>query len=262
MATLSACQDGDVFTVDPSSVSMNNTGGPDPASAAGKTMVRDDDEDPDTAFSWAVPARLTPTRAIRDPWGREHTGLLVTPAAAPKLPAQSRVTSFLRLDPAVPDADEHVRNTAMALSPVAQVSILQAEEVDKTFASIRRGLYAGATVVLVLVGLSLLVGILEQLRERRRTFAALVAFGTRRGTMARSILWQTALPVALGLLVAAIMGSVLGGVLLRIVAVKVRPDWWGVATVSGIAAAVVLLVTALSLPALFRLMRPDGLRFE
>lgn len=43
------------------------------------------------------------------------------------------------------------------------------------YASIRTSLFVGATLVLVLIGASLLVSQLEQLRERRKLLSALVA---------------------------------------------------------------------------------------
>ncbi|MER7007116.1 FtsX-like permease family protein [Dactylosporangium sp. NPDC000555] len=257
LADLPDCADGDAFAVDPAS--FTQPGSQDATGTAGRTVIlgyRDD------ADRWTVPQHLRTARERRDAYGMHHDGLLLTPGAAPPVRAGQHIYSYIGLDQANPDAQEHLRNAAMRLGLTTSVSILQWHSVDRTFASIRRGLFAGATVVLVLVGLSLLVGTLEQLRERRRTLAALVAFGTRRRTIALSILWQTAVPVALGLVVAAALGLTLGVTLLRVVAVDVRIDWPSVGVVSAIAAGVVLLVTAASLPPLFRLMRPDGLRFE
>ncbi|WP_432825215.1 FtsX-like permease family protein [Dactylosporangium sp. CA-092794] len=254
LADLPSCADGDAFVFPQATAAK--------ADLAGNPIGLGDDG----ATKWTVPARLLPAQAIRDPYGTLHEGLLLTPSMAPSTMLDAHVYahiySFIGLDQSDPDAQERLRTAAIAMSPTTDVSILRVVRVSNTFASIRRGLFAGATVVLVLVGLSLLVGTLEQLRERRRTLAALVAFGTRRGTMAFSILWQTLLPVALGLLVAAALGLSLGAALLRIVAVDVYLDWPGVATVTALAATVVLLVTLASLPPLFRLMRPDGLRFE
>ncbi|WP_433044882.1 FtsX-like permease family protein [Dactylosporangium sp. CS-033363] len=256
LAELPSCADGDAFAVDPKSYSQPGmSGAVDATALGGKEIVL-------SSSSFTAPSRLQPVKEKRDPYGSWHEGLLLTPSAAPPVPADANFTSFVRFDPAGLDANEYVRNAAMRLGPTVNVSILNAMNVDQTFASIRRGLFAGATVVLVLVGLSLLVSTLEQLRERRRTLAALAAFGTKRDTVAWSILWQTALPVALGLVAASILGLALGAVLLQIVAVDVRLDWAGVGVVSGIAGGVVLLVTLASLPPLFRLMRPEGLRFE
>ncbi|WP_432972622.1 FtsX-like permease family protein [Dactylosporangium sp. CA-233914] len=265
LATLPGCADGDAFAVDPASFAQPNMAGPDTTALAGKPIVIDkgsggDEGDP--GLRWTVPGQLKTAREHRDAYGMDHDGLLLTPSAAPPSWTAGVYLTLVGLDPGNPDAAEHLRNAAMRIGPTTNVSILASHATDKTFASIRRGLFAGATVVLVLVGLSLLVGTVEQLRERRRTLAALVAFGTRRATMAWSILWQTALPVLLGLVVAAAMGVALGAALLRIVAVEVRLDWPGVGIVAAISAAVVLLVTAASLPPLFRLMRPEGLRFE
>jgi len=100
------------------------------------------------------------------------------------------------------------------------------------------------------------------LRERRKLLSALVAFGTRRRTLGLSVLWQTAIPIGLGLLLAAAVGLALGLVLLKMVGAEVAVDWPSILTMTGIGAGVVLVVTALSLPPLFRLMRPEGLRTE
>lgn len=67
------------------------------------------------------------------------------------------------------------------------------------------------------------------------------------------MLWQTAIPVALALIV----GLTLGGVLLRMTDTAIRVDWTSVLAMTGIGAA-----AALSVPPLLRLMRPDGLRTE
>jgi predicted lysophospholipase L1 biosynthesis ABC-type transport system permease subunit len=131
----------------------------------------------------------------------------------------------------------------------------------RRFAQIQRGLAIVAVVILLLIGASLIT-VLEQLRDRRRLLAILVAFGTRRSTIARSILWQAAVPILLGLTLAVIAGITLGAVLLQIVSERVRIDWKVVGLVAGTAAGVVLLVTAASMPALWRLMRADGLRTE
>jgi hypothetical protein len=51
-------------------------------------------------------------------------------------------------------------------------------------------------------------------------------------------------------------------VLLRIVGTPVRVSWADVAVMAGVGVLVVLLVTAASLPVLWRTMRPEGLRTE
>ncbi|MFD0430323.1 FtsX-like permease family protein [Streptomyces zhihengii] len=125
----------------------------------------------------------------------------------------------------------------------------------------QRGLLAGACGTLLLIAASLVVSQIEQLRERRRLLSVLVAFGTRRATLAWSVLWQTALPVALGMVVATAGGLALGAVMLRMTG-KAVSDWWVFVPLAGAGAGVVAGVTLLSLPALWRLMRADGLRTE
>ncbi|GAA3227039.1 FtsX-like permease family protein [Dactylosporangium siamense] len=253
LAELDRCADGDVFVFEH----------PDLAELPGQTVVMGD-SDPDTErphTEWTVPATARPAKALPGPYG-DVTGVLVTTGAAPPAEPAPTFVSYVHLAPGDEDAPERLLNAAMAISPTMDVTIQRSQVRDSTFASIRRGLFAGAAVTLLLVGLSLLVGTLEQLRERRRTLAALVAFGARRSTMGWSILWQTLVPVVLGLVLAAALGLGLGALLLATVNVPFHADVSGIAIVSGIAAGVVLLVTTASLPALWRLMRPDGLRFE
>ena len=76
------------------------------------------------------------------------------------------------------------------------------------------------------------------------------------------MLLQAALPVVLGLALAVGVGVVLGGLLLAMVSRPVTLDPASIAVVCATGAAVVLGVTALGLPALWRLARPDGLRTE
>jgi len=90
----------------------------------------------------------------------------------------------------------------------------------------------------------------------------LVAFGTRRSTLSWSLLWQSAVPVGLGLLVALATGIGLGAILLAVIDTGIRVAWLDVFAMVATGAVVVLLVTAASLPVLFRTMRPEGLRTE
>lgn len=116
-------------------------------------------------------------------------------------------------------------------------------------------------MVLLLIAASMLVSQLEQLRERRRLLSVLVAFGTRRTTLGWSVLWQTAVPVVIGLAVAVLGGLALGATLTWMIG-KTVSDWLLFLPMVGAGAGLILLVTLLSLPSLWRLMRPDGLRTE
>ncbi|MCI0383851.1 FtsX-like permease family protein [Streptomyces sp. CNQ085] len=114
---------------------------------------------------------------------------------------------------------------------------------------------------MLLIGASMVVSTLEQLRERRKPLPVLVAFGTRRSTLGWSVLWQTALPVFLGLALSVLGGIGLGAVLLKLASVPVTVHWTSLGAMAGIGAGVVL-VTCLSPPPLWRMMRLDGLRTE
>ncbi|WP_446209895.1 FtsX-like permease family protein [Micromonospora sp. IBSANI012] len=247
-ARLDRCADGDVFLVQ----------APEAAAVApGATLTVDG------AARWRVPAdaRHVPSRPT--PAGWEQREVLITPAAlAGASLGELRGEVFLRLDPDAPDAVEHVRNAAATIDPTMAVTTLTAVRESDRFADVRRGLYIGVMVTLLLIAASMLVGTLEQLRERRRLLAMLVAVGTRRTTLGWSVLWQTAVPVLVGLALAVVFGLGLGAALLRMVQAPVTVAWPVVGLSVALGALTVLLVTGLSLPVLFRLTRPDGLRTE
>jgi hypothetical protein len=270
LATLSNCRDGDVYIVKGTdlgalvlqpgaTLKLGDLASP-PLGPDGQPTGPAVDNRP----LWTVPGAAQVVEARSDPLtGKPRDGLLVTPAAAPSLALhQADLSSYIQVDQAVPDVLDRVRNAVWAINPLGSVNkFLVAVQTDQ-FAQIQRGLSIGAVVILLLIGASLLVTVLEQLRDRRRLLAILVAFGTRRSTVAWSILWQAAVPILLGLALAVTAGITLGAVLLRIISESVRIDWTIVASVAGTAVGVVLLVTAASMPALWRLMRADGLRTE
>ncbi|MDL5203568.1 FtsX-like permease family protein [Streptomyces sp. ALI-76-A] len=262
VAVLPSCRDGDVFAVQGADY---DTSTPELAKA-GRTLYVDPSYEggPEgREIPWTVPADLKQARTRFDPTGSKRGGLLATPKALPAAaaPALSKQV-YLRLDESVPDVRDLVRNTAATIDPLSEPMVWQSVERADRYTAIRTGLFVGAACVLALIGASLLVSQLEQLRERRKLLSALVAFGTRRRTLSLSVLWQTAIPIALGLLLASVVGLTLGAVLLRMTDTTVRVDWPSVLSMTGVGAAVVVVVTLLSLPPLLRLMRPDGLRTE
>jgi hypothetical protein len=278
LAAVDACRDGDVFLVgeaDPdSAMDMPEPGatlGFLPDDFAKAATAADPADSADSAggvgevIEWVVPATARTVDPRQAPDGTSGLGVLATPSAVPnELLAAWSGWSMSYVDVAGGDQDtiERLRTIVWTANPGGYVGANVSAVVTREFASVRRGLLAGAAATLVLIGVSLLVGVLEQLRERRRVLASLVAFGTRRATLAWSILWQTAIPVALGLVLAIGSGITIGAVLLGIVDEPVRIDWPTIGLVSALAALVVLTVTALSLSPLWRLMRADGLRTE
>ncbi|MFG2877831.1 FtsX-like permease family protein [Streptomyces sp. NPDC048337] len=214
-------------------------------------------------YAWTFPAAARTVASREDPTGRVRDGVLVTSSLAPEgAGAAANAQLFVQLDASVPDVAEAVRTAAFKAQPLSRVSTLKSTRENAGFSAIRTGLYFGATAVLILIGTSLLVSQLEQLRERRRLLSALVAFGTKRSTLSLSVLWQTALPIAVGLALAAAVGVGLGTVLIRMAGHTLRIDWYPVAVLTAAGAALVAAMTLLTLPPLLRLMRPDGLRTE
>ncbi|WP_328423963.1 ABC transporter permease [Streptomyces sp. NBC_00443] len=261
VARLKSCRDGDTFRI----VGAEYDDGSKELVKAGGTLYFDPLYSGSTSHTvaWKVPSGVRTAATREDPTGYERGGLLFTPGALPEGAEAGLVQRvFLSLDPSVPDAADFARNTAARMDPLADVFTLAANRESLEFRSIRNGLFVGATCVLLLIGASLLVSQLEQLRERKKLLSSLVAFGTRRRTLSLSVLWQTAIPIALGLLLASTVGLILGAVLLKMTGATVTVDWASVLAMTGIGAGVVLTVTLLSLPPLLRLMRPDGLRTE
>ncbi|MEU1038994.1 FtsX-like permease family protein [Streptomyces sp. NPDC005551] len=262
VARLPSCRDGDVFAVEGAEYDRGTLD----LGKSGRTLYIDPSYDGSPKHhqvAWTVPPHLKKAASREDPTGWERGGILITTGALPAKAASAvEGQLFLQIDRSVPDVHDLVRNTAAGIGPLTNTNSWSESERSGRFNSIRTGLFVGATGVLVLIGASLLVSQLEQLRERKKLLSALVAFGTRRRTLSLSVLWQTAIPIALGLLLATTVGLTLGTVLLKMTQTSVSVDWPSVLSMAGIGAGVVLLVTALSLPPLLRLMRPDGLRTE
>ncbi|WP_405114204.1 hypothetical protein OG559_08930 [Micromonospora sp. NBC_01405] len=256
-ARLGSCADGDVFLAEePAGERSGPRAGPGPG--PGTRVIVGANEIP-----WTVPARTRTVPAMPDPAGSVRDGLLVTPGAADASRWTGlRAEALISIDPGDPDALERVRNAAAEVDLRAQVSTLSDVTRSTQFVNVKRGLAVGVVVTLLLLGTSMLVGVLEQLRERRRLLAMLVAVGTPRGALSWSVFWQTAVPVLVGLGLAVGFGLGLGAVLLRMVGAPVTVSWPVVALGAGLGGGVVLLVTGASLPVLWRLTRPDGLRAE
>jgi hypothetical protein len=172
------------------------------------------------------------------------------------------VTVNVRVRAGVPEAPDRVRDAAASLDPLAQVYSAATPGLGHRLANLRRALTAGAFVVLLMIGASLLVAAAEQLRERRRVLAVLSAVGARRSTIARSVLWQSAIPIVCGLVLAVTLGTALGTMLMHVGGVRVSYDWGAVALLAGAGAATIALVTVLTLPLVVSLMSADALRVE
>jgi hypothetical protein len=252
---LERCADGDVFVL-ASEAPQSETGIPRPGQ---EVVVGADGVQPtDGLPRWTVPA----SAITISPDGSPAT-VLATPGAAPASLARfGSLQATAELVPGARDVADELRTAAARIDPAAAVFVPSEAQEDHRFSGVRRGIYLGVAATLALIGASMLVALLESLRERRRTLAVLAAFGTPTRTLGWSVLVQAALPVALGLALAVGVGVVLGGLLLSMVSRPVTLDPASIAVVCATGAGVVLGVTALGLPALWRLVRADGLRTE
>ncbi|WP_405796070.1 FtsX-like permease family protein [Streptomyces sp. NBC_01506] len=267
IARLPSCRDGDAFVshIGGGSVAAKEQNRrTDEATVPGKPidLTGGDGTRTGKPALWTLPKSARTVQAYPDPMGDVHDGILVTPGALGSHALPSATTqASIKVDPKMPDAAEYVRGTAAHIDPTLRINALKNLERDKQYASVQTGLFVGGTLTMTLIAASLLVSQAEQLRERRRLLSVLVAFGTRRGTLAWSVLWQTAVPVVLGTALAVVGGLVLGNFMLDIVG-KSIDDWWVFVPYAAVGAAVILLVTLASLPPLWRMMRPEGLRTE
>ncbi|GAB2497863.1 ABC transporter permease [Promicromonospora xylanilytica] len=252
-ARLGPCEDGDVFVV-----------AADGAEVPAPGTTYDLGGASESRFTLPASARTVapPTGGI-DAMGVRPPRILATPGALAGISLDpGTVNAYVTLDPAVPDALDHLRTAAAQIDPVAYAMPIAQERIASVLGSVRQVLLVGTVALLVLVGASMLVNVVEQLRERRQLLAVLVAFGTRRRTLSGSVLFQLAIPVALGLTLAVLTGSGLALALQTAVDAPLTFDWQGVGVTAGAAALMVLLTTAAGLPLLWHLTRPGALRNE
>lgn len=259
LAKLERCQPGDAFRLSPAGTVP---AGNHPMN--GKPVRIDGGGVLPTSPQWTVPATLPAVSAHRGAGRLEiHEGVLATPEALRGVPNPPlTLTATARAEAGRPDAVEHLRNAIARFGWSANAFQYSEYSVDTRYAMIRSGLVLGAIVVILLSGLSLLVVAVEQLRERRRPLAALAAVGVPRSVLARSLLWQNIVPVALAALVAVAVGLGLGALALRISDQPTRFDWSTVFTLAGATLIAVLLVTVATLPVLSRASAAEGLRAE
>ncbi|MEK2475254.1 FtsX-like permease family protein [Streptomyces noursei] len=263
VAHLPSCRDGDAFVTDGHRDSGTERG-LTPGATINLNPPDASDEPVPAPRPWTVPpsARAAQLAPLQD-GHRLYYDLLLTPSVLDtnRLTRPS-VEALVRFDRDTPDAVEHIRNTAARIDPTMMEGSSIDNPHDRQYDGIRTTIFIGAVVTLLLIGAGLIISTVEQLYERRRLLSTLDAYGTRRATLGWSVLWQTALPVALGLALALSCGLALGSLLLTIIGSDVIVDWPVVAGMTAIGGGVILFVTALSLPPLWRMMRPEGLRTE
>ena len=242
VARISGCQEGSSYLV------------PGGSARAGAAL--------DAAGMWPLPAEPAARTTLRPlPTAGSYDGVVLVTRSALPLARQGGVTVTTLLPDRSAALVPAVR-AATAIDPALQVQPLSPTSTSHRFDTVRRGLTVGLVLVLLLIGLVLLVSVGEQLRERRRSLAVLAVIGMPRAVLVRSVLAESGVPVVLGGAVAAVTGAALGTALLAIVGRFALPDPGVVLSTAVVALVVPLLVTAASLPAALRLLRPEHLRAE
>ncbi|MFF7021337.1 FtsX-like permease family protein [Streptomyces klenkii] len=263
LARTGSCREGDVFVAAEKDGDVDTAHRFPPGTALEMDGFERAKERGTPAYRWTVPASARIVETLPGPTGDHQFGILATPSAidARAIP-DARTTVLARVDPGDrDDSIERFRNTAAAIDPGMRVWRLGGVVKENHLAAVEEGMTIGAVCVLALIALSMLVGTLEQLRERRRALSVLVACGTSRATIGWSVLWQTAVPVVLGMALAVGAGLGLGRLLLALVHERVR-DWFAFVPLVCAGAGMIVLVTVACLPALWRLTRPEELRTE
>jgi hypothetical protein len=251
--TIGQCRDGDVFVS-----AKPEPGAFVPAAGERVSVFSFDRVAKETSVGWTMPADVRATSALTSDMGLVYA----TPGAFAGLAAPVADANAY-LQPKVNDANyvEYVRN---ALEPFgwSATAFAPTDAATSTFELIARVLMIGSVITLLLAAASLLVVALEQIRERRRALAVLAANGVRRAVLARSLLWQTAVPIAVAVAVALVSGLVLAGLLLYVSRQPIVFDWATIAVFVATAVIAVLASTACTLPALWRAANAEGLRDE
>lgn len=266
------CVDGDVFDTYPAPNSPYR-----PGNRLTVTVWSNENGQEHEIGTWTVPTTVRPIlKSERYP--ATPVEVLVTPGALRGITVPAmRPDILVEFDLPSQEVIESVRDV---LAPFAwrTASYVYGDYIDgqsdddRTFLAIRNGLLAGAMFVLLLAGLSLLTLALEQIRERRRALAVLSASGVPRAVLARSLLWQTVVPVVLGVVLAVIIGFGLAVLALRLTGFSVIGfqlasevlivDWATIGLLCGVAILLGLLTTALTLPFLRSASRLESLRTE
>ncbi|SDP14770.1 FtsX-like permease family protein [Nakamurella panacisegetis] len=252
------CRDGDSFRLDD-----GGTGGPAAGSRWTPTFG-------DTSAGFVVPDRIR--RVTVDELKSQSFDfapqLVLTVGAlgpnGPKLLSSSFIYLLVRPTTADPATLRALRIDLADLTWRADVSsfseVLPTSGRLQLASTIRVGLIAAGLLTLVVSAAGLVLVAVEDLNRRRRALTLLVAAGVPRATVARSLLIGSAVPAAVGTVVAAVVGIGLSAFLQVDAMGSVRINGWTVALYAAIEFTAILSVTALTLPAVRPTTRPETLR--
>jgi hypothetical protein len=256
-ADIGDCADGDVFYVVPAG------GG---AAPSGKLQLQGYSRGEEVnGPEWTVPGNV---RVVHSGDTQSGDNLLVTPGALGGLALpDSSVAVYVS---GAGDPQVLTDNVARATSPLAwNATVSNSDYLDdyverdkRMVESFRAVLLTASLFVLAVAAMSLLMLSIEQISERRRPLAALSAAGVPVGVLARGSLWQTAIPVVVGVVLAVAAGLGLTAPILRLADRPMIIDVPALLALAGATVAAVLLVTGLTMPLLRQVTRLDTLRSE
>lgn len=262
MTTAADCRDGDVFAV----------GGAAGLPAFGSPISVSIGAGPD--MSWALPNSMREV-VVRPDLVVNPNQLLITPAAlfgVADAPLRHLSSMRVFLDPdgaaALDSAQlDAVRNalagyTWRVRDLGSDGSYSSYTHLGQLLITVRMGLLVGGVLVLLVAALGLVVTAVEQITERRRALALAVAAGVPRAVLARSMLLGAAIPAVLAFVVADLVGLLIPLAVQPLLDVPLHTSPIALLVLTAAGLGLVVTVTALALPALRRLTRPDALRTE
>ncbi|APU17721.1 MULTISPECIES: ABC transporter permease [Actinoalloteichus] len=220
-----------------------------------------------------------PADAQSIPWSQERffwmdydaPAVLLTPEAAGELPPLDLLHQrlIIAVDPTDRDAAEAALIAVSDVDALAQVADLgralpttSVSAEQQTLDTILLALLVAGVLTFSLIGSSLLVVAIEQIGERRRPLAVISAVGAPRRTLAISVLLQTVIPVAAGLVIAAVIGVTMAVLTLLPSEQVPRFSLTGIGLMALAALIVTVIVTLCTLSSLRRATRPEELRTE
>ncbi len=262
------CRDGQVFALAPVRMSTAEA-----AIHAGITMDRLAAGGAVVMSGFGEPAAITlppPTGTLqRDPArfvGNGDAALLITPGAlghhADAL--MSGISLDLRVIAADPSSEvaDQLRTSMADLTWRASVATTaEATGSRAEFTSTARtGLLIAAVLTLLVAVTGLVVMTIDQLVDRRRALTLTVASGVPRGVIARSLIIGAGIPILVGVLLAAVVGTGLSAFLLTLLGESWQPDWTGLGLYAAATVLTVAVTTLALLPLVGRLTRLDAIR--
>jgi hypothetical protein len=159
---------------------------------------------------------------------------------------------------------ERVRNALMWIGVADSMAFLRDRPSPDVVATneVSRVVEAMALVLLLMTACSLLISTVDAVMERRRPLAILSAIGARTSTLRRTVLVQVAVPLVVGLGLGVAVSLVTTTLVFRIVSETLLLPIGSLVELAAVAALLVLLVTAGTLPWVRTATRAEGLRTE